>query len=622
MKSTTYTSLKYVKTFGKARVDKELYGYSEVQSWLSKKGTVGLWIPVGMIVIDVDNKKEAEIIKKIILETKIKCGIHKTPKGYHFLFKDKGKRGQDVKKLTAIGIGVDTRVSEKGYIVMPWNDDERAIEREFNDECDYVPRWLLPLKNSSVSPDTVDWSNGARNDQLQSHVWRLRQNGFDEEETKDIIYLINEFVLESPLTPRELETTVLRAENLKLAQERSKFKFNLFADDILARVHIRTINDLIYSYDSGVYRPMDIESFILDQKSDLKRSQRQEVIDYIKIRTRSKRDILHKINCRNGYVDRFGNLEKHTNELVSTTQTNFFYNKEVYVPEIDIYLDDISSHNVEKKNLILEMIGASMFDDNIDQKMFILLGEKASNGKSSFLQLVSRLVGNVSNVTLANIASGGFFLPELDGALINVSADIKTSFMEDTEMLKLLTGNDSITVARKYGQPFTLTSFATFIFSANRIPNTKVDNGFIRRLCIIDFTNQFPANSRFMIENLYHQDALNYLGTLAIDAYVARCRRGKWSYEEDQKELLKKYLIETDNVYEFLSNYDFKEGTKSTDFYQDYTDYCFNNHNKAKSNRNFYATVNTKFYKMRKTVNNTPGDYYYSSEEEYLKSKK
>ena len=87
------------------------------------------------------------------------------------------------------------------------------------------------------------------------------------------------------------------------------FKHNKFAELLAAQMHIVTLNEQCYVYDEGYYqkanRAIDKEMIKLFKR--MRRSQRSEVIDYIKIITSIKsEDIVPQeyiINLKNTRLD-------------------------------------------------------------------------------------------------------------------------------------------------------------------------------------------------------------------------------------------------------------------------------------------------------------------------------
>src|SRR5437867_9784848 len=105
------------------------------------------------------------------------------------------------------------------------------------------------------------------------------------------------------------------------------------------------------------------------------------------------------------------------------------------------------------------------------RRAVMLLGP-GSNGESLLLKLIVAMLGadNVSSVTLQGLSEDRFATAELFGKLANVAGDIDAKPVEGSGAFKTLTGEDSVTAERKYGQPFKFVNYATLIFSANEWP--------------------------------------------------------------------------------------------------------------------------------------------------------
>ena len=59
-------------------------------------------------------------------------------KGGHFIFKNDRDVGNGAKYMTSLGITIDTRAKEKGYIILPHNDPVRQWGTITN-EVDPIP---------------------------------------------------------------------------------------------------------------------------------------------------------------------------------------------------------------------------------------------------------------------------------------------------------------------------------------------------------------------------------------------------------------------------------------------------------------------------------------------------
>ncbi|WP_457569366.1 DNA polymerase [Desulfurobacterium sp.] len=127
------------------------------------------------------------------------------------------------------------------------------------------------------------------------------------------------------------------------------------------------------------------------------------------------------------------------------------------------------------------------------QKFFILYG-KGRNGKSAFIQILTRLLGDnaYSSVPLEELLGGGFQLSELHRKLANISGELSYSDIKESSYLKMLTGEDTVTAPRKFKKPITFRNHAKMIFLTNQVPLTHdTTEAFYRRVFLIEFPYKF-----------------------------------------------------------------------------------------------------------------------------------
>ena len=127
--------------------------------------------------------------------------------------------------------------------------------------------------------------------------------------------------------------------------------------------------------------------------------------------------------------------------------------------------------------------------------------------------------------------------------------------------------------------------YAKFIFCANSLPHVS-DNtdGFFRRIHIIHFEKSFSNEeiSKFDINKVLNDDALIYLGKLAVDAYSSMNNTFS-NYEESEQEV-NNYKIGGNSVLSFLNDINtIKLISKNTvlptaqTIYNQYKEYCLMN---------------------------------------------
>lgn len=183
----------------------------EIQSWLNQKGWIGLVIPTGYDVVDIDDVLEGEHIFNALLQENLKFHAIKTNNGYQFIFKSNKKiTTQDTKVLMAGGFVGDYRLSEKGQIVLPSvNTDGRYWIHQVDEELSTMPIYFNRLKRvDNNRPFSIPVGEGERNNTLYKHSCRLVEFGYSHEEIIEITHFLNKYFFQPSLDQREFYNTV------------------------------------------------------------------------------------------------------------------------------------------------------------------------------------------------------------------------------------------------------------------------------------------------------------------------------------------------------------------------------------------------------------------------------
>ena len=216
------------------------------------------------------------------------------------------------------------------------------------------------------------------------------------------------------------------------------------------------------------------------------------------------------------------------------------------------------------------------------QVCFILTGE-GSNGKSTILNCIKHLVGKQNYTSLDLRELEDTFKPaELYNKLANIGDDISAKFLESSSVFKKCVTGESFVVARKYGQPFELESYATQIFCANELPQVKdKSDGFSRRLVIVPFNAKFSKTDSdydpFIEDKLMDDEAISYLLKIAVEG-LQRVLYNKSFTKSDKGENEKNtYMVSNNNVLEWLEEEPDIENNSVTDVYMAYQVWCTKN---------------------------------------------
>lgn len=272
--------------------------------------------------------------------------------------------------------------------------------------------------------------------------------------------------------------------------------------------------------------------------------------------------------------------------------------------------------------LLYEIVGYTLLAGEYPLNKAIMLVGSGRNGKSTYLGLLTRLLGshNVVSVKLQDLTNerSRFSLANLYGKLANVFADLPSEALRNTGVFKVLTGEDPVTADRKYRDPITFRNYAKMIYSANELPKVyDMSTAFWRRWLVVEFPNQFPPNEEFK-RRLYGELLPRYAAkVLAYSLLLAKhvVREGRFSFEGSELDYREYWLRETNSVYAFLQDM-VSEGVlvkdpdgrvKTDDLYALYVKYCEREERDALAKREFTLELQRLGYPRVKVK----GYYYY-----------
>jgi len=275
------------------------------------------------------------------------------------------------------------------------------------------------------------------------------------------------------------------------------------------------------------------------------------------------------------------------------------YDPNADCPNIKNFLQSLVNDE-ESLEILYEIPASCLTRTTSFQYAYFLYGTGA-NGKSTYLNLVRKLLGedNVSSVSLHDLCRSRFRAACLIGKLANIYPDLSGVGLVSVDTLKALTGDDTITVEKKFMHPFSFHNTARLIFSANEFPKVKKDDdAFWRRWIIVKFPNKFKANphlfkkistdeelSGFLNEVLKRlPKILNCTPTIVEDA------KKEWIRHSDSLKAFYMDCIKMDNTSTISAN----------DLYRAYCDYCDLRNLEPVSMRKFGEFM-TRYAKKKKT---------------------
>ena len=614
------------------------------KSWDEVKDfdNVAVIVPKGYIVLDFDTSSDAEIMLKVIEGLDLKCRVMRTTRGIHVWFKTSEEDPKNfIKNRLAIGIYSDRKSGGRNAYVKIKQDGKLRewIRKVKHSEIEEVPRFLSPISapNNKFSFKGLGDGSG-RNQELFNYIVYLQTKGFNREEIRKTIEVINEYVFEEPLSEYEINTICrddafkpddVIAEQIAQAEKRAGFNHVEIAEELIKEHNLINYNGRIYEYLSGYYQPCNnLGKYIRQKVYAIKNHQRNEIVSYISdmenIPSGSIKVNPYIINTKNTRLNLItGECLPFDSSIIDFTQIPVVYDPSAYCADLDKMLNRVFLGDRDVIDLFEEMIGAGLIKHSRYQKAFMLYGS-GSNGKSTVLDVIRLFAGaeNYSAIPLEKVTDR-FNTAELENKLFNIGDDVDNVSIKDTGTLKKLFAGNAIMVERKGETPYTIEPFATHIYSCNSIPRSfDKSHGFYRRWLFIPFNAKFtstdPDYDPLIEEKISTETALSYLLNIAIRGARRLIKRGKFTEPDIVKKALEEYKSDNSTTLSWIEDLELNEEyflENSTDkLYSDFNDWCKVSGIKPKNitgKKMFFKEVIAKFDFEEKPRQKSNGKRYF-----------
>lgn len=210
--------------------------------------------------------------------------------------------------------------------------------------------------------------------------------------------------------------------------------------------------------------------------------------------------------------------------------------------------------DTDDRKMLLEYGGLCTTPDTRQQKFLMFCGE-GGTGKSVVIQLLENMVGrnNVSNVELHDL-NRRFFSYAMVGKTLNSCADLRTEAIEDSGMVKKLTGEDWIQVEAKGKDSFMFKNYSKMLFSTNELPLVTGErtNGFYRRLLIIEINKKPDKEDAELLDKLLIE--LPYFARLSVQALHEMYQRGAITISENSRRSVARMRKDSDVVQAWIED--------------------------------------------------------------------
>lgn len=656
----------YVKTINKKCIQK--FGNGEPLLTLSEASALTEFAGIlngKYTVIDIDEGQKAEKLLRLVTDLGLNVRIYKTTRGYHFVFLNSEYIKKNLtKQINALGIPFDSRYGKNSYIIVKYNGVDREMVQDFDDTrpIDTVPKWLMAIKNGKEFCGMTDGSG--RNNALFSHILTLQKNGFSEDEVRQVIRYINDYVFDEPLAEDELEK-ILRDEAFKLgnsympdgsipsyiyydtAAKRFKVNCPLLANHIRKNLRYIFVRDSVkggvlrYVYENGCYRLYSdemlkgvIKEYVskfdvnLLRMSDVHEVFQQITTDLVFVGNdalNTNEDLINFQNC----VLRLSDMAAlpHSADILSTIQIPCHWTGESReTPVFDSFMASLTNGNKQIEALLLEFMGVCL--SNVKgwrmKKALFMVGP-GDTGKSQLKSLTELLLGRGNYIGIdlkeieARFGTGNIYNKRLAG-----SSDMSFLTVDELKTFKKCTGGDSLFAEFKGQNGFEFTYNGLLWFCMNRLPKFGGDDGkwVYDRIMQVECNNVIPPEKqdKFLLDKLYaERDGIVYKAIMALRTVIANGYI--FSEPASIKASRAEYMAENNTVLSFFKECmevrpdgRIRDNCTTGRVYDVYKAWCNdNNHGYAKTAKEFRtelaAHLNTTFADM--TTRRGNGTFYH-----------
>lgn len=420
---------------------------------------------------------------------------------------------------------------------------------------------------------------------------------------------INKFLKKYESAKKEKVYNDKGFETIKGKIAMSNIDYNQLALFLIEKYKIANIKGELCRYDNGLYVPItddEYNSMVLQETYNSSTKHRTELRPYLKVcaEERTPSDNRYTLFNNGVYDMATGALLPVGEDYVLLNRIPHNYNPTVERQEIfEKFLSDLVCGDEDSIKLLKEVIGYCFYRNNPLQ-VFLFIWGKGGNGKSTFTEFLSFLIGkdNVSYLTLDDMQDN-FTLPQLENKLLNIGDDVEDIYIEKVGPFKKMVSGEAFQCGAKYKDKKPLRYTGKLIFTGNTIPkmNDKSD-GLKRRIIILPFLNDFKKSADTdILSKLCADEVAEYAIKIGIESLKDVLNKG-FTIPDLSKQALTDYEEKNNNVIEFINEHeDFILSHESRVVFTQYKNFCEDSIYKPLGKNKFYEAMRNAGYENIKS---------------------
>lgn len=336
-----------------------------------------------------------------------------------------------------------------------------------------------------------------------------------------------------------------------------------------------------------------------------------EVISQLYLYSKLVKNENFVLKCRNGIITEKGQFLNIVEEIPFTPfYLDVEYNEAAECKELDNFIHFFGQKKEELVKFLIEMFGHLIMINNKPPILLFMVGD-GSNGKSTFFEMLTEFLGDLSSHISLDGFNDATSVSTLIGKLGNIADDIDPEYVEKSQILKTMATGNTISVRPAYNTELvTIKNTATLMFTCNELPIFKDKTGGMKRRVKIyncDAKLEDKDKDPFLLNKITTDEAKSYLLKLAVLGMQSILNNnGKFTKSEILESQTHNYFIESDNVEQYIQEYeideDYLDYKKVKDVYDEYVFYCVQSGYKPISVNNFSKKMCKDFQVISKVI--------------------
>lgn len=211
----------------------------------------------------------------------------------------------------------------------------------------------------------------------------------------------------------------------------------------------------------------------------------------------------------------------------------------------------------------LEFVGYTMVPGAPSQEKYAILLGAGENGKTRLLLVLAALFeGFTASIPFQDLAKNRFEKSNLYGRMVNLVGDMSAELVEDTSVIKTLSGGDVIHADIKFKRPIEFVNRAKSIISSNELFRANDHTwGFYRRAMIFRFLRDFreggadgdKRDPAVVDKLLADPNTLPRLAYLGVHAYLRLRQEGRFAESGGMVVAREDFRLANDSVAAFVA---------------------------------------------------------------------